>query len=96
MRTPTAKGAEYAADMAARKAKSSARKAAMRQKLEANRNRFDVSGMLAALDQVDTENPEAADPMMDQLAAQLGRMGGRKRKTRKGKKAKKARKTRKH
>jgi hypothetical protein len=54
--------------------------------------------MLAALDQIDTENPEAADPMMDQLAAQLGRMGGRKRKTRKGNKskAKKARKTRKH
>jgi hypothetical protein len=94
----TAKGAEYAADMASKKAKSAARKAAMRQRLEANRGRFDISGMLAALDQIDTENPEAADPMMDQLAAQLGRMGGRKRKTRKGNKskAKKARKTRKH
>lgn len=95
MRTPTAKGAEYAADMAARKAKSAARKAAIRQKLEANRNRFDISGMLAALDQIDVRNPEAADPMMDQLTAELGRMGGRKRKTLK-KKGKKARKTRKH
>lgn len=92
----TAKGAEYAADMAAKKARSAARKASMRQTIQANSNRFDVSGMLAALDQIDTANPDVADPMMDQLTAQLGRMGGRKRKTRKAKKNKKARKTRKH
>jgi hypothetical protein len=96
LRRPTPKGAEYAADMAAKKARSAARKSAIRQTIQANSNKFDVSGMLAALDQIDEANPDVADPMMDQLTAQLGRMGGRKRKTRKGKKSKKARKTRKH
>ena len=86
---PTEKGAQYASEMAAKKNR-------IRTRIQANSNRFDVSGMLAALNNIDADEPEA-DAAMDALTAKLTAMGvgGRKRRTIK-KKGKKSRKTRKN
>jgi hypothetical protein len=89
MRTPTSKGAEYAAALQAKKNAASSRIQARR----ATARSKDEDDALASL--MSKINVSDNDAEIDALTAQLSRMGGRKRKTRKSK-GKKSRKTRKH
>jgi hypothetical protein len=89
MRRPTAKGAEYAAGLQAKKAAALAR---IQSKQRTARSQPEVDQLSALFSRV---NLAESDADVDALAAQLGRMGGRRHKTLK-KKGKKARKTRKH
>jgi hypothetical protein len=88
-RKPTAKGAEYAAELQAKKTAALAR---IRAKQSTARTQPEVDELSALFSRVSVAQSDAD---VDALAAQLGRMGGRKRRTVK-KKSKKARKTRKH
>lgn len=89
MRRPTAKGAEYAAGLQAKKAAALAR---IQSKQRTARSQPEVDQLSALFSRV---NLAESDADVDALAAQLGRMGGRRHKTLK-KKGKKSRKTRKH
>lgn len=88
-RTPTAKGAEYAASLQAKKNAALAR---IESKKRSARSQPEVDELSALFSKVSVAQD---DVEVDRLADQLARMGGRKRKTLK-KKGKKARKTRKH
>jgi hypothetical protein len=88
-RRPTAKGAEYAASLQAKKNAALAR---IQAKQRTARSQPEIDELASLFSRV---NVAQNDADVDALAAQLGRMGGRKRKTLK-KKGKKARKTRKH
>ena len=89
MRRPTAKGADYAAALQAKKAAALAR---IQARQRTARSQPEVDELSTLLSRVTVAESDAD---VDALAAQLGRMGGRKRRTLK-KKGKKARKTRKH
>lgn len=89
-RVPTEKGADYAAELAKQKAKSAERKAKLRATLRA-KNFPGLGDMLAELDAINTDVPEA-DGQLDALADKFAKMGGRRRRTHK--KMRKSRKTR--
>jgi hypothetical protein len=88
-RRPTAKGAEYSATLQAKRAAALAR---IQSRQRTARSKPEIDELSALFSKV---NLAESDAEVDALAAQLSRMGGRKRKTLK-KKGKKARKTRKH
>lgn len=89
MRRPTSKGAEYAASLQAKKTAALSRIQAKKQTAKSQAEVDELSELLSRVSVAEN------DTDVDALAAQLGRMGGRKRKTLK-KKGKKSRKTRKH
>ena len=89
MRRPTAKGAEYAAGLQAKKAAALAR---IQSRQQTARSQPEVDALSALFSRVTVAESDAD---VDALAAQLGRMGGRKRRTLK-KRSKRERKTRKH
>jgi len=88
-RKPTEKGAEYAANLAAKKQATLSRISTRR---SSARTQPEVDELAALFSRVSVAQSDAD---VDALAAQLARMGGSKRKTRK-RRGKKARKTRKH
>jgi hypothetical protein len=88
-RRPTAKGAEYAANLQAKKNAALAR---IQTRQRTARSQPEIDELSALFSRVTVAESDAD---VDALAAQLARMGGRKRKTLK-KKGRKARKTRKH
>ena len=90
IRKQTEKGAEYSAQVQAKKNAALAR---IQAKKAMARNQTELDDLSALFTKVSVAQNDAD---VDALADQLARMGGRKRKTRKGKKSKKARKTRKH
>jgi len=89
-RTLTSKGAEYSAQLQAKKNAALARIQA-RQRVAKSQPEVDELSALFSKVSV-AQNDVDVDALADQLAL----MGGRKRKTRKAKKNKKVRKTRKH
>ena len=89
-RKMTSKGAEYAAQLQAKKNAALARIQAKRSSARSQPEVDELSNLFSRVSVAQT------DEDVDALTAQLARMGGRKRKTRKAKKTKKTKKTRKH
>ena len=90
MRTPTSKGAQYSADLQARKQRALDRIAA---KKAAAKSQADVDELADLFGKVSVAKN---DDEVDELTAMLSKMGGRRGRTRKHKKGKKSKKTRKH